>query len=473
MLWPFNTRPNEDQPVHVAALAGDVEWLRELISRKKRHVRAKGWFGRTPLQCAAHAGSAECVQLLLAAGASVNSRDDLHAWTPLHEATGSGSDACVRLLLEHGADVDARCRQRAQTPLFFAKTRAIVELLADWGAYLNVISAENHYPFQHCAAYIRSPEVMQFWIEQRVDINHVPTFCWPALHGALHRDIKAPREDPDRERIIELLLDAGADVNLEDKRGDLPLQLAISWHGERIIKLILQHGADVCARKRNGDTALHAAAHRNHVEIARLLLESAADPNAMNIYRQTPIHAAERHPEMLALLKPLARETPLAAPKPDSICRRLEALGCSLDSCSEDEIDALEKELNVVLPAAYKEFLRRMGHGADEFLVNDHWSIFYPSVRRLLRDRAYESHWELPESSFVFATRLGDYYLFFIADGQDDDPPIYCFGQGDSYKKSHDSIWGFLELSLSELEVHYGVHPPIPGESTDDDRSYL
>ena len=110
----------DDQLIHEVASSGDVFQLKALLDRDPALVGAKGWFDRTPLHPAAHAGSLACVRLLVERGADVNMRDGLHSETPLFEAVGllqykpnrDESVACARFLLEHGADPNVRDTHR-------------------------------------------------------------------------------------------------------------------------------------------------------------------------------------------------------------------------------------------------------------------------------------------------------------------------------------------------------------------------
>jgi uncharacterized protein len=61
-------------------------------------------------------------------------------------------------------------------------------------------------------------------------------------------------------RLVRLLLDAGADVNLRWGSGYTPLiDAALSSEEEAIVKLLLERGADVNARDPEGRTALQLA----------------------------------------------------------------------------------------------------------------------------------------------------------------------------------------------------------------------
>ena len=58
----------------------------------------------------------------------------------------------------------------------------------------------------------------------------------------------------------------------------------------------------------------------------------------------------------------------------------------------------------------------------------------------------------LPNDYFDFASRLSD-TLFLVADGTDDDPPIYGFAW-ETYKKVYDSFWDFFREMVILNEVH-------------------
>ena len=110
----------------------------------------------------------------------------------------------------------------------------------------------------------------------------------------LHR---AVREDNTYE-IVQLLLDAGADINLQGGRcGDTPLHVAARCYQNQAIQLLLDAGADVNQQNNDGNTPLHyavrnhsfevrnhsAEAIRNHtVEAIQLLLAAGADPRIKN-----------------------------------------------------------------------------------------------------------------------------------------------------------------------------------------------
>jgi ankyrin repeat protein/predicted aspartyl protease len=89
-------------------------------------------FGRSPLGQASLAGEAECVKLLLAAGASVNAAIAKNKTTPLHLAAWGGHPEIIEQLLAASADPAARDNE-GKTPLhlaaFLGRVSAVEALL--------------------------------------------------------------------------------------------------------------------------------------------------------------------------------------------------------------------------------------------------------------------------------------------------------------------------------------------------------
>ncbi len=82
--------------------AGVPEDQLDLLQERLGHI-TRPYPRQIPIFCAAESGSAECVRLLLAAGADPNTRAQLER-TPLMEA---GSPEVVQFLLEAGTDIHA------------------------------------------------------------------------------------------------------------------------------------------------------------------------------------------------------------------------------------------------------------------------------------------------------------------------------------------------------------------------------
>jgi ankyrin repeat protein len=143
----------------------------------------------TPLHLASSRRDAEIAQLLIKHGADVHARDQSQSM-PLHLASSKGDAETAQLLIKHGADVHAR-DQSQSTPLHRASSLpswlgdTTVHLLIERGASVNAYDKNHQTP--------------------------------------LHRVSSC--DDPDVGS-LRLLLENGADVDVEDDKGLTAFQIA-------------------------------------------------------------------------------------------------------------------------------------------------------------------------------------------------------------------------------------------------------
>lgn len=144
-----------------------------------------------------------------------------------------------------------------------------------------------------------------------------------ALRGALavlEGSMDAAAEDGDTPlhlaslyghyRCIEVLLDAGARVDVRDEDGAVPLHDAAAGGYTDIADLLLRtasgHGATerlLRATDADGDTPLHHAARGGHPAVIRLLLAARADVSAVNVQGKTPRGLADPGSEAEQILQ--------------------------------------------------------------------------------------------------------------------------------------------------------------------------
>jgi ankyrin repeat protein len=79
---------------------------------------------------------------------------------------------------------------------------------------------------------------------------------------------------------VRVLLERGADADddADNPFGVRPVHAASAAHDRETMRLLLEAGADPNLQQRGGFTPLHEAAHSDDVEMARLLLDHGADP---------------------------------------------------------------------------------------------------------------------------------------------------------------------------------------------------
>ncbi len=93
-------------------------------------------------------------------------------------------------------------------------------------------------------------------------------------------------------RVIQILLDAGADPIVTDSDGITPFHWAAREGHTKIVQALLQAKADVTVTTNSGYTPLHLAARNGHTKIAKYLLANRAEMNAIANNGTTPLHLA-------------------------------------------------------------------------------------------------------------------------------------------------------------------------------------
>ncbi len=144
-------------------------------------------------------------------------------------------------------------------------------------------------------------KVIRALLADGVDIQAGDWAGWPALNWAALML---------RNETIEILLDAGADIEYLAKGGKnsgRPLMMAAKkYEGTATVKLLVARGADVNGADQYGRTALIVAARYGRMKTVSFLLEQGADPNAESIMKKwkTPLIAAKLrgHDDVAALL---------------------------------------------------------------------------------------------------------------------------------------------------------------------------
>ncbi|PRD22884.1 UNVERIFIED_CONTAM: Ankyrin-3 [Trichonephila clavipes] len=87
--------------------------------------------------------------------------------------------------------------------------------------------------------------------------------------------------------MVELLMDEGADIWIEDREEKTPLKVAREHNRSEILKYLVEH------KGRDGGTPLYFTAEIGDLDRARFLLDSGADIESKNgEYQATPLHGA-------------------------------------------------------------------------------------------------------------------------------------------------------------------------------------
>ncbi|XP_034836077.1 ankyrin repeat domain-containing protein 49 [Maniola hyperantus] len=113
-----NPKENPNDHVLWAAENGELETLKELITKQPGLVHARDTDGYTPLHRAAYSNHINIISYLLSVGANIGAKTEL-GWTPLHSACNWNNYASAARLLAAGADPTA-FSDGEQTPMHLA-----------------------------------------------------------------------------------------------------------------------------------------------------------------------------------------------------------------------------------------------------------------------------------------------------------------------------------------------------------------
>ena len=161
-----------DAPVADAAERSDLEAVRELV-RQGADVNAAQGDGMTALHWAANHDDVDMVQLLLYAGAHVESRTRLGGYTPLHLAASQGLEDVTAALLEGGGNPATLTRTGVQALHLAAESGdvATVQTLLQAGANVNAPETfQERTPLMFASAFGRVA-VMDLLIEADAEIG--------------------------------------------------------------------------------------------------------------------------------------------------------------------------------------------------------------------------------------------------------------------------------------------------------------
>ena len=228
---------------------------------------------------------------LLAFGAYVNALNT-SGTTPLHNAVASRNPATVSVLLEAGADIDA-AEQYGDTPLTKALGRlrsapvAVTELalqLLAAGANANQRGEYGDPPLYKAAQY-GGATLVGALLEAGADPNALTEYGESAIEAA------AESAEPE---VIRLLVAAGAGVNNRSPAdGSFPLHKAVAGDGAYLrVAALLEAGANPDVQDAKGDAPLHLAASGGDTAVVSLLVGAGAGVNALNGNGETPLDLA-------------------------------------------------------------------------------------------------------------------------------------------------------------------------------------
>ena len=276
LALPETAVPSVPQPLAALSPKGLEPWMETALFGAAAELRAqldagldpnsKTSEGTTLLMMAAH--NAEKVRLLISRGADVGAKAKTGFTALMAATTYLGTSESVKLLLERGAE--ARPGDGVMfdaSPLFLAamtgdrdNIRLLLAKGADPNRRMSIIGMFPTSPLFGAVGF-GDATVIQALLEGGADLHEKDQDSMTALHWAVVAD---------HADAVKTLLAAGADVNAVDRFGYTPLLYAatIDYGDAETATMLLRAGANPNVKDKRGQTALSQSREYPYIQAA-------------------------------------------------------------------------------------------------------------------------------------------------------------------------------------------------------------
>ncbi len=192
------------------------------------------------LHAAAQKGDVTQIEKLAASKAELNARDG-NGRTPLHVATFARQRDAIRALVKAGADINLLDKDRYDgiTIASVADDEETLRVLLSLGGNAKLVTSRYDGTALIAAAHLGHDGVVKQLIAAGAPLDHVNNLHWTAAietvvlgNGGLR-----PQET------LRALIKAGANLQLTDRQGNTPLQLAKSRGYADMVQMLEKAGA--------------------------------------------------------------------------------------------------------------------------------------------------------------------------------------------------------------------------------------
>lgn len=279
--------------LHYAARNGDVEFIQYLLDNGA-DLYAESGAGETALAWAVIRGNYPVAEYLIQKGLDVDHKNS-EGQTVLHRLWNSTPEA-VTFLLEHGAD-PAAADTSGTTPLHIAGFRGdsdIISKLVSAGADVNAASNNGRTPLLNAVQHDSIGAVftlLNLGAKTDPGMGQNSRSCSYSGGSPLHQAVK--NSNPE---IIQLLLEKGADLNVQDQdHGWTPLHTAAIHGNAEVCRLLLEQGANTNIMDQQKNTALYYAEKYQHPQVKKCLSDFGGKSKKLEKnYRKDYLHAQQK-----------------------------------------------------------------------------------------------------------------------------------------------------------------------------------
>jgi ankyrin repeat protein len=290
-------------PILEAAAKGHTDVIR-LLLKNGANINQEGDYWGNALFVASRNGQETAVQMLIEAGACINN-EDKGGMTPIQVASEKGHKGIVEMLIKAGADVNSG----SEPPLSCASgygNEDVVQTLILAGANVNLEGGLETALHAASRWYYPGRKILELLIDAGADVNQVAGRYGTALQAAVAGDM----DEPSALEAVRILIGAGANVNLVGGKYGTALQAAAYYNGHKIIEELIDAGANVNLVGGEYGTALRAAvlsesySLEDRIDVLQMLIQAGADVNLKRWKDTSPLEAAlaRGHPDIAQIL---------------------------------------------------------------------------------------------------------------------------------------------------------------------------
>ncbi len=205
------------------------------------------------------------------------------------------NEQTVDLFAKAGINKDA-ANEKGQTALIVASEKGLTTILEKLikiqGTTLNQFDKSGNTALMTAVRRGRE-QAVKILVENRADINFMVKSDDGAA-TALQAAVDAPDFKEEHLRILQYLIEKGANVNGRNTRGQSPLLFATDHGRTEAAKGLIEHGADVNDTDQKGNFPLLIAACKGYPFLVTLLVEKGANTGMALPDGDTPLMCAAR-----------------------------------------------------------------------------------------------------------------------------------------------------------------------------------
>jgi ankyrin repeat protein len=264
-------------PLHLASLIDNIDIMKELIYKGNANIYIKSQKdGNSLLHFTAHNGNIKSLDFLLQNyfKPEVNMLNKEN-WTPLHYSCFMNRIDCTSYLLDNKADIYAKNKQ-GLTPIELAILNDNYDLFLALYEHHYKEDSNDETSLTHVAASSKTgTQCLEHLLENPSNINTICNSKLKAtpLHFACMKN---------NFRAVKLLLTRGANPNIPDYLGNIPMMYATENGHLPILRILHEYGSNGLKTNDEGLSAYHIAMHQeqetNDVKLFFLGLDKYKSP---------------------------------------------------------------------------------------------------------------------------------------------------------------------------------------------------